>query len=128
MTGNLTPLKCVRHLLVISHGFLIYVQTTIRVLGGLLTAYHLSDEDPIFLEKAKDLADRLMPVFDTPSGLPRSLVNLAQKKGYDEPQMPNIVSTAEAATLQLELRYLSFLTGEDEYWDKAEGVRLTPEF
>ncbi|PPQ73267.1 hypothetical protein CVT26_015225 [Gymnopilus dilepis] len=102
-------------------------ETTIRVLGGLLTAYHLSDEDPIFLEKAKDLADRLMPVFDTPSGLPRSLVNLAQKKGYDEPQMPNIVSTAEAATLQLELRYLSFLTGEDEYWDKAEGVRLTSE-
>ncbi|KAF8907715.1 glycoside hydrolase family 47 protein [Gymnopilus junonius] len=97
-------------------------ETTIRVLGGLLAAYHLSDQDPLFLEKAKDLANRIMPVFDTPSGLPRSLVNLAKKQGFDEPNMPNIVSTAEAATLQLELKYLSFLTGEDEYWDKAEGV------
>jgi hypothetical protein len=43
-------------------------------------------------------------------------------KGVDEPDSPGIVSTAEAATLQLELRYLSFLTENDEYWDRAEKV------
>jgi len=33
-----------------------------------------------------------------------------------------LVSTAEAATLQLEFRYLSHLTGEDTYWEKVEEV------
>lgn len=41
------------------------MQITIRVLGGLLSAYHLSGEDQLFLDKAVDLADRLLPVFDT---------------------------------------------------------------
>lgn len=33
-----------------------------------------------------------------------------------------LVSTAEAATLQLELKYLSQLTGEESYWRAAENV------
>ena len=32
-------------------------ETTIRVLGGLLSTYHLS-KDKLFLDKAEDLADR----------------------------------------------------------------------
>lgn len=43
------------------------MQITIRVLGGLLAAYSMSENDPIFLEKAIDLADRLLPTFDTVS-------------------------------------------------------------
>lgn len=43
------------------------------MLGGLLSAYHLSDNDPVFLEKAVDLADRLLPVFDTVRRLLSSL-------------------------------------------------------
>ncbi|KAF8972460.1 glycoside hydrolase family 47 protein [Flammula alnicola] len=97
-------------------------ETTIRVLGGLLTAYHLSNEDAIFLEKATELADRMLPVFDTPSGLPLSMINLKQRKGVDDPSYPGLISTAEASTLQLELRYLSYLTDNDDYWDKAEQV------
>lgn len=43
-------------------------QITIRVLGGLLSAYHFSGEtDQVLLDKAVDLADRLLPVFDTVS-------------------------------------------------------------
>lgn len=45
-----------------------YPQTTIRVLGGLLAAYHLSNNDKLYLEKAVDLADRILPIFDTVSG------------------------------------------------------------
>ena len=97
-------------------------ETTIRVLGGLLTAYHLSDEDPIFLEKATELADRMLPGFDTPTGLPFGMVNLQKREGVDDPNYAGLVSTAEASTLQLELKYLSFLTDNDNYWDKAEGV------
>jgi len=39
-------------------------EVTIRLLGGLLTAYQM-DGDPHFLELATDLADRLLPAFDT---------------------------------------------------------------
>ena len=103
---------------------LTYHQTTIRVLGGLLSAYHFSDDDPIFLERAQDLADRLLPAFDTPSGLPKSMVNLKMRTGVNEAGYASLVSTAEASTLQLELRYLSFLTDNDEYWHKAEKVKF----
>jgi hypothetical protein len=47
-------------------------ETTIRVLGGLLSAYDLSG-DQVFLDKARDLGDRLMKAFDTPSGIPRQV-------------------------------------------------------
>jgi len=94
-------------------------QTTIRVLGGLLSAYHLSS-DPLFLSKATDLADRMLPAFDTPSGLPLSMVNLGKSEGVDDPNLRGLVSTAEVSTLQLEFRYLSYLTENPEYWDKSE--------
>ncbi|KAJ7164360.1 glycoside hydrolase family 47 protein [Mycena filopes] len=97
-------------------------ETTIRVLGGLLSAYELTDGDELYLERAVDLADRLLSVFDTPSGLPHSLVNLAQRVGVADPNNHGLVSTAEAATLQLEFRYLGFLTDNLDYWDKAENV------
>jgi len=97
-------------------------ETTIRILGGLLSAYHLSNEDPLYLEKAIDLAERMMPVFNTPSGLPLSMVNLHLRKGVDDPDNPGIVSTAEAATIQLEFRYLSFLSDNDRYWEAVELV------
>ena len=42
-------------------------ETTIRVLGGLLSAYHLS-KDNVFLEKATDVGKRLMGSFTSPSG------------------------------------------------------------
>ncbi|KAJ2936592.1 hypothetical protein H1R20_g509, partial [Candolleomyces eurysporus] len=97
-------------------------ETTIRVLGGLLSAYHLSDEDPVFLQRAVDLADRLLAAFETPTGLPLPMVNLKQRKGVGEEYNQWMVSTAEAATLQLEFRYLSYLTDNEEYWYKAEKV------
>ncbi|XP_023231997.1 endoplasmic reticulum mannosyl-oligosaccharide 1,2-alpha-mannosidase-like, partial [Centruroides sculpturatus] len=49
-------------------------ETTIRIFGGLLGAYHLSKEK-IFLDKAIDLADRLLPCFNSPSGIPYSDIN-----------------------------------------------------
>lgn len=97
-------------------------ETTIRVLGGLLSAYHLSDEDPVFLERAVDLADRMLPAFNTKSGLPLPMVNLHKKQGVGEDYNANLISTAEATTLQLEFKYLSHLTDNEDYWRKAEKV------
>ncbi|KAH9016518.1 glycoside hydrolase [Lactarius hengduanensis] len=93
-----------------------------RVLGGLLSAYHLSGGDALYLTRARDLADRMLPVFDTPSGLPLPMVNLQKRQGVHDKDNPGLVSTAEVSTIQLEFRYLSELTGMDVYWKKAERV------
>ncbi|GAA5950758.1 hypothetical protein JCM8115_004964 [Rhodotorula mucilaginosa] len=99
------------------------VPITIRVLGGLLSAYHYSGEnDQMLLDKAVDLADRLLPAFETPSGLPMSFVNLAQRQGIPDPDNRGMTSVAEAGTLQLEFKYLSHLTGNRVYRDKVEKV------
>ncbi len=99
----------------------ISIQTTIRVLGGLLAAHHLT-ADNLYLERAIDLADRLLPAFNTASGLPLPSVNLARRTGVPDQYSPHVISTAEATTLQLEFRYLAELTGNSEYWYKAERV------
>ncbi|CAE6444774.1 hypothetical protein ACGC1H_006871 [Rhizoctonia solani] len=95
-------------------------EITIRILGGLLSAYALSNKDELYLRRAEELGDRLLPAFNTPHGLPIPNVNF-----HSEPH-PNWggepVSTAEAATLQLEFRYLSYITGKDKYWKAAEKV------
>lgn len=48
----------------------------LRVLGGLLSAYDLSGE-PMFLKKAQQITDRLLPAWNTPSGIPYGSINLA---------------------------------------------------
>jgi endoplasmic reticulum Man9GlcNAc2 1,2-alpha-mannosidase len=113
-------------------------ETTIRMLGGLLSAHYLSttfpdmapltDDDEgaigedLYLEKAKDLADRIMGAFESPSGIPFASFNLKTLQGIPSHDDGGASSTAEAATLQLELKYLSKLTGEAFYWHKAEKV------
>ncbi|KAK7060811.1 mannosyl-oligosaccharide alpha-1,2-mannosidase [Paramarasmius palmivorus] len=96
-------------------------ETTIRVLGGLLSAYYLTS-DKLYLDRAIDLADRMLPAFDTPSGLPLPSVNLSASAGIPDQWTPDRISTAEASTLQLEFRYLAQLTKNDKYWYKAEKV------
>jgi hypothetical protein len=88
-------------------------ETNIRILGGLLGAYEL-DADPLFIEKAVQLADRILPAFDTKSGIPVVEYNLATGEMGSQ-----IVNIASVGTLQLELQYLSDITGNPEYQDKA---------
>jgi mannosyl-oligosaccharide alpha-1,2-mannosidase len=100
-------------------------EITIRVLGGLLSAYHFS-HDAIFLEKAVDLADRIMPVFLTASGLPVSFIDLKAREGRSDSDNGGMVSNAEAGTLQLEFKYLSHLTDDYAYWNAVEKVISYP--
>lgn len=65
----------------------------------------------------------MMPVFNTPVGIPLPAVNLAQRKGYQTEDFPGLTSIAEIATLQLEFRYLSHLTGDNNYWKAVDKVR-----
>lgn len=96
-------------------------ETTIRMLGGLLSAFHLSEDD-LFLDKATDLGNAIIGGFGSKSGLPYSSVNLFTGDGIKNHVDNGASSTAEVATLQLELKYLSKLTGEKLYWEKAEKI------
>jgi len=98
-------------------------ETTIRMLGGLLSAFHLSNDD-VLLDKAADLANALMGGFQSKTGIPYSSVNLKTGEGIRNHVDGGASSTAEVATLQLEFKYLSKLTGEDLYWKAAEKVML----
>uniref|UniRef100_A0A8C6URM0 alpha-1,2-Mannosidase n=1 Tax=Neogobius melanostomus TaxID=47308 RepID=A0A8C6URM0_9GOBI len=95
-------------------------ETTIRILGGLLSTYHLT-KDTLFLDKAKDLGSRLMPAFRTPSKIPYSDVNLG--KGTAHPPRWTTDSTlAEVTSVQLEFRELSHLTQDPQYQDVVNEV------
>ncbi|KAL2134542.1 hypothetical protein VTI74DRAFT_11514 [Chaetomium olivicolor] len=104
-------------------------ETTIRMLGGLLGAHYLSTRlpgmssrrDSVYLAKTVDLAERLLSAYESRSGIPYANVHLARKVGI--PSHDGVYSSmAEAATVQLEKKYLSHLTGDERYWRKAEKV------
>lgn len=105
-------------------------ETTIRMLGGLLSAHYLSKQLPgsfstrdyVYLEKAVDLADRLLGAYSSESGVPFASVDLKSGIGIPSHADMGASSTAEATTLQMEMKYLSNLTGNPAYWRTAEKV------
>ncbi|BAF15714.1 mannosyl-oligosaccharide 1,2-alpha-mannosidase MNS1 [Oryza sativa Japonica Group] len=96
-------------------------ETTIRVVGGLLSAYDLSG-DKVFLEKAKDITDRLLPAWDTPSGIPYNRINLAHGRAHNPGWTNGDSILADSGTEQLEFIALSQRTGDPKYQQKAENV------
>ncbi|MFT3912180.1 MAG: glycoside hydrolase family 47 protein [Ferruginibacter sp.] len=89
-------------------------EVTIRILAGLITAYEL-DGDPKFLSMAKDLANRMMPAFNTPTGMPYRYVHLQTGKIRDSANNP-----AEIGSLMMEFGKLSKLTGDHKYYNAAK--------
>lgn len=94
-------------------------ETTIRVLGGLLSAYDLSGE-PMFLNKAQQIADRLLPAWETPSGIPYNTINLASGHASNPGWTGGSSILADSGTEQVELIALSQRTGIPKYKEKAE--------
>ncbi|XP_015734192.1 endoplasmic reticulum mannosyl-oligosaccharide 1,2-alpha-mannosidase isoform X2 [Coturnix japonica] len=95
-------------------------ESTIRILGGLLSTYHLSG-DSLFLEKAKDIGNRLMPAFKTPSKIPYSDVNIGRGTAHP-PRWTSDSTVAEVTSIQLEFRELSRLTGDEKYQKAVDEV------
>lgn len=89
-------------------------EINIRLLGGLLSAYQLTG-DPKLLQLADDLGTRLLPAFDSPTGMPYMFVNLRTGKTSGAKSNP-----AEIGTLILEFGTLSKLTKKPVYYDKAK--------
>ena len=89
-------------------------EITIRLLGGLLSSYQLTGDERL-LELAENLGNRLLPVFNSPTGMPYMFVNLKTGKTRGAESNP-----AEIGTLLLEFGTLSKLSGKQIYYDKAK--------
>ncbi|MGH8307378.1 MAG: glycoside hydrolase family 47 protein [Gammaproteobacteria bacterium] len=89
-------------------------EVNIRLLGGLLSGYELTGDKKL-LQLADDLGTRLLPAFNSPTGLPYRYVNLKTGKvrGVDS-------NPAETGTLILEFGTLSKLTGNSVFYEKAK--------
>lgn len=98
-------------------------ETIIRFVGGLLTCYAFT-KDEMFLRRSVEIADKMLPAFDTPTGLPHSLIKPASgaSKNYAWASQSNSI-LAEVGTLYLEFAYLTAVTGDKKYLEKVERIR-----
>jgi endoplasmic reticulum Man9GlcNAc2 1,2-alpha-mannosidase len=100
------------------------------MLGGFLSAHCLATQLPdvssrrdyIYLTKSIDLAERLLGAYESDSGIPFASINLRFAPGIASHADGGASSTAEASTLQMEVKYLAHLTGKEIYWREAEEV------
>ncbi|XP_071814520.1 ER degradation-enhancing alpha-mannosidase-like protein 2 [Apostichopus japonicus] len=130
--GNYTEFRRVAELLLYHLDFeedinVSVFETNIRVVGGLLSAHLLSKKAQIpvgpewpckgpLLTMAKEIATKLLPAFDTLSGMPYGTINLV----HGVPQGETAVTcTSGVGTFIVEFGTLSRLTGEPIFEETA---------
>ncbi|PIK35089.1 putative ER degradation-enhancing alpha-mannosidase-like protein 2 [Apostichopus japonicus] len=130
--GNYTEFRRVAELLLYHLDFeedinVSVFETNIRVVGGLLSAHLLSKKAQIpvgpewpckgpLLTMAKEIATKLLPTFDTLSGMPYGTINLV----HGVPQGETAVTcTSGVGTFIVEFGTLSRLTGEPIFEETA---------
>jgi len=104
-------------------------ETIIRYLGGLIGAYDVTGQDKkyhVLVDKAVELAEILMSVFDTPNRLPVLYYNW--KPVYNlSPRRASVgAGVAELGTMSMEFTRLAQLTGKHKYYDAI--ARITDAF
>jgi len=100
---------------------IICFETTIRSLGGMLSAYSWSG-DAIFLEHALDIGRRIFHSFDGAStGIPFGRVNLMTGEFYND-HHDNFTPLSWVGTLQLEFRCLDALVQSNETANMRQKV------
>jgi len=98
-------------------------ETTIRYMGGFLSAYDLSGSKyPSLLSKAMELGEMLLVAFDTPNRMPITRWNW--KKAYDgeAQEADDNALAAEIGSLTLEFTRLSQLTGDGRFFDAVQRI------
>lgn len=95
----------------------IFVKTfevNIRILGGLLSMYQFTMDKNV-LAKAEDFGRRMLPAFESPTGIPYYSVNLktGEVKG-------DVVNVAEGGSCLFEMGILSHFSGNPIYYEKAK--------
>ncbi|XP_046668814.1 mannosyl-oligosaccharide alpha-1,2-mannosidase IA isoform X2 [Homalodisca vitripennis] len=98
-------------------------ETNIRFVGGLLTCFALTG-DVMFRDKAEHTAQKLLPAFQTQTGIPNALINTktGSSKNYGWASGGASI-LSEFGTLSLEFGYLSDVTGNSVYRDKVDHIR-----
>lgn len=104
-------------------------ETNIRILGGLLSAHLIAKDSSTgmqvdnyndeLLQLAEDLGRRLLPAFETPTGIPYGSVNLLHGVHDDESK---VTSTAGGGTLTLEFGVLSRLSKDPVFETVAKNA------
>ncbi|KAI0465738.1 glycoside hydrolase family 47 protein [Xylaria cf. heliscus] len=105
-------------------------ETTIRYLGGLIAAYDVSGGKSggydILLEKAVELAEILMGVFDTPNRMPVLYYNWKPNFASQPRRAATNAGVAELGSLAMEFTRLAQITKENKYYDAV--ARITDAF
>ncbi|GAW13559.1 hypothetical protein ANO14919_029460 [Xylariales sp. No.14919] len=105
-------------------------ETTIRYLGGLIAAYDVSGGKSggygILLEKAIELAEILMGVFDTPNRMPVLYYNWKPQYASKPKRAASNAGVAELGSLAMEFTRLAQITKENKYYDAV--ARITDAF
>ncbi|GKU01037.1 mannosyl-oligosaccharide alpha- -mannosidase 1b [Fusarium langsethiae] len=96
-------------------------EVAIRHLGGLLSAYELSDE-AVLLGKAIELGEMLYAAFDTPNRLPSHWLYFKSAKNGEQ-QADEEMSGAAGGSMCLEFTRLSQITGNPKYYDATERIK-----
>ena len=99
-------------------------ETTIRHLGGLLSAYDLTGgKRKVLIEKAVELAEVLFTAFDTPNRMPTPHYDWSATNPNANDHRPSrSVVLAVLGSLSLEFTRLSQITGNDKYYDGIQRV------
>ncbi|CAD0107122.1 unnamed protein product [Aureobasidium uvarum] len=98
-------------------------ETTIRYLGGMLSAYDLSGgQHKVLLDKAVELAEVLMGAFDTPNRMPQTFYNWMPTFASQPHRAGTRVVLAEIGSLSVEFTRLAQLTKEPKYYDAIDRI------
>jgi mannosyl-oligosaccharide alpha-1,2-mannosidase len=91
-------------------------ETSIRFLGGLLSAYDLSG-DKRLLSKARDVGDMLYKAFDTPERMPIPKWDFNAAAQGAVQSSPGSLLLAEMGSYSLDFTRLSILTNDPKYYE-----------
>ncbi|GAV54812.1 hypothetical protein ZYGR_0AS01350 [Zygosaccharomyces rouxii] len=90
-----------------------------RTLGGLISAYELSEE-PMLLAKAKDLANFILRAFDTPNRIP--VLQYFWKTEYGNRFPYQYMNVGSLTNMALEFTRLAQITHSNSYFDAIQKV------
>lgn len=106
-----------------SNGEASLFEVNIRYVGGLLSAFYLTGAE-IFKQKVLELGEKLLPAFNTPTGIPRGVINLGSGTSWSWGWASAGSSIlAEFGTLHLEFVHLSELSGNPVFTEKVMNIR-----
>uniref|UniRef100_A0A8C9W858 alpha-1,2-Mannosidase n=1 Tax=Scleropages formosus TaxID=113540 RepID=A0A8C9W858_SCLFO len=106
-----------------SNGEASLFEVNIRYVGGLLSAYYLTGAE-VFKKKVVELGEKLLPAFNTPTGIPRGVINLGSGTSWSWGWASAGSSIlAEFGTLHLEFVHLTELSGNPVFTEKVMNIR-----